>query len=248
MKFRFHTFVSISRLPFPNIDKNLPVGKVYTKIYVKISIKYSIVISAAEPTVLPFLGSRRLPWNIVYFLLHFWGCVIIDIKKSGNQHKHWIFSFPDFPKNNRIWVLILTHAKNKHFWVLFETHIIHFWVTFSTHKIKGGTLCTRKTTKDAVRKNLSPNVTRSADATILSNLSTQTNWKPIRPSNPSSAMHHSKMKTTQQTSLLHDRMARNMSESVWNEVIWPSPSHLQSSFWTHRVPTGLPITFKIGGL
>ena len=42
---------------------NLPVGKVYTKIYVKISIKYSIVISAAEPTSLPFLGSRRLPWN-----------------------------------------------------------------------------------------------------------------------------------------------------------------------------------------
>ena len=95
--------------------QNLPVGKVYTKIYVKISIKYSIVISAAEPTVLPFLGSRRLPWNIVYFLLHFWGCVIIDIKKSGNPHKHWIFSFPDFPKNNRIWVFILTHAQKQAF-------------------------------------------------------------------------------------------------------------------------------------
>ena len=45
--------------------QNLPVGKVYTKIYVKISIKYSIVISAAEPTSLPFLGSRMLPWNSV---------------------------------------------------------------------------------------------------------------------------------------------------------------------------------------
>ena len=94
---------------------NLPVGKVYTKIYVKISIKYSIVISAAEPTVLPFLGSRRLPWNIVYFLLHFWGCVIINIKKSGNPHKHWILAFPDFPKNNRIWVFILTHAQKQAF-------------------------------------------------------------------------------------------------------------------------------------
>ena len=102
---------------------NLPVGKVYTKIYVKISIKYSIVISAAEPTVLPFLGSRRLPWNIVYFLLHFWGCVMINIKKSGNPHKHWIFSLPDFPKNNRIWVLILTHAQKQAFLGIFRnTH------------------------------------------------------------------------------------------------------------------------------
>ena len=33
------------------------------------------------------------------------------------------------------------------------------------------------------------------------------------------AMRHSKMKTTQQTSLSPDRMVRNMSESVWNEVI-----------------------------
>ena len=103
--------------------QNLPVGKVYTKIYVKISIKYSIVISAAEPTVLPFLGSMRLPWNIVYFLLHFWGCVMINIKKSGNPHKHWIFSLPDFPKNNRIWVLILTHAQKQAFLGIFRnTH------------------------------------------------------------------------------------------------------------------------------
>lgn len=119
-----------------------------------------------------------------------------------------------FPKTTGFGYLFLHTPKNKHFWVLFETHIIHFWVTFSTHKIKGGTLCTRKTTKDAVRKNLSPNVTRSADATAPSNLFMQTNWKPIHLSNPSNAMRHSKMKTTQQTSLLHDRMARNMSESV----------------------------------
>lgn len=89
-----------------------------------------------------------------------------------------------------------------------------FWVTFSTHKIKGGTLCTRKTTKDAVRKSLSPSVTQSADATAPFNPSMQISSKQIRPSNPSNAMHHSKMKTTQQTSLLHDRMERNMSESV----------------------------------
>lgn len=155
---------------------------------------------------------------------------MINIKKSGNPHKHWILAFPDFPKNNRIWVLILTHAQKQAFlgtfhntdvcfWVLFETHIIHFWVTFSTHKIKGGTLCTRKTTKDAVRKSLFLNVTRSADAIALSNLFMQTSSKPIYLSNPSNAMRHSKMKITQQTSLSPDRMARNMFESVWNEVI-----------------------------
>ena len=121
--------IQISYVPIhfsPALSKhrqNLPVGKVYTKIYVKISIKYSIVISAAEPTVLPFLGSRRLPWNIVYFLLHFWGCVMINIKKSGNPHKHCIFSLPDFPKNNRIWVLILTHAQKQAFLGIFRnTH------------------------------------------------------------------------------------------------------------------------------
>ena len=119
---------------------NLPVGKVYTKIYVKISIKYSIVISAAEPTSLPFLGSRRLPFDIVYFLSYFWGCVIIDIKKSGNPHKHWILAFPDFPKNNRIWVLILTHAQKQAFLGTFWNTHKYFWVTFSTHKNKGAFL------------------------------------------------------------------------------------------------------------
>lgn len=124
-----------------------------------------------------------------------------------------------FPKTTGFGYLFLHTPKNKHFWVLFKTHIIHFWVTFSTHKIKGGTLCTRKTTKDAVRKSLSPNVTQSADATTSSNLFMQTNSKQIHPSNLSNAMRHSKMKTTQQTSLSPDRMVRNMSESVWNEVI-----------------------------
>lgn len=124
-----------------------------------------------------------------------------------------------FPKTTGFGYLFLHTPKNKRFWVLFETHIIRFWVTFSTHKIKGGTLCTRKTTKDAVRKNLSPSVTQSADATAPSNLFMQTNWKTIHLSNPFNAMRHSKMKTTQQTSLSPDRMARNMSESVWNEVI-----------------------------
>lgn len=119
-----------------------------------------------------------------------------------------------FPKTTGFGYLFLHTPKNKHFWVFFETHIIHFWVTFSTHKIKGGTLCTRKTTKDAVRKSLSPNVTRSADATAPFNPSMQTSSKQIRPSNPSNAMRHSKMRTTQQTSLSPDRMARNMSESV----------------------------------
>lgn len=40
---------------------------------------------------------------------------MINIKKSGNPHKHWILAFPDFPKNNRIWVLILTHAQKQAF-------------------------------------------------------------------------------------------------------------------------------------
>ena len=65
---------------------------------------------AAEPTTLPFLGLRRLPFDIEYFFLHFGGCVNINIEKSGNPHKHWIFALTDFPKNKRIWVLILTHA------------------------------------------------------------------------------------------------------------------------------------------
>ena len=72
----------------------------------------------------------------------------------------------------------------------------------------------KKNYKGRCEKSLSPSVTQSADATAPSNLFMQTNWKPIHLSNPSNAMRHSKMKTTQQTSLSHDRMARNMSESV----------------------------------
>ena len=179
----------------------------------------------AEPTTLPFLGSEEVSFDIEYFLLHFWGCVIVNIKKSGNQHKHWIFTFPDFPKNNRIWVLILTHAQKQAFLGTFQnTDVLflgtfaithnYFWVTFSTHKNKGGTLCTRRITKDDVRKNLSPNVTRSADAIAPFNPSMQISSKQIRLSNPFNVTRHSKTKTTQQTSLSPDRMVRNMSESV----------------------------------
>ena len=79
--------IQISYVPIhfsPALSKhrqNLPVGKVYTKIYVKISIKYSIVISAAEPTVLPFLGSRRLPWNNA--------CVPGQPNWSSKGQSHW---------------------------------------------------------------------------------------------------------------------------------------------------------------
>ena len=61
---------------------------------------------------------------------------------------------------------------------------------------------------------LSPNVTQFADAIAPFNPSMQTSSKQIHLFNPFNVTRHSKMKTTQQTSLLHDRMARNMSESV----------------------------------
>ena len=104
----------------PKHRPNLPVGKVYTKVCVKIYIKYSIVLSSSEPTTLPFLGSEEVPFDIEYFSFHFWGCVTVNIKKSGNPHKHWIFAFSDFSKNNRIWVLILTHAQKRSFLGTFQ--------------------------------------------------------------------------------------------------------------------------------
>ena len=57
MKLRFHL---LSSKLFEH-RVNLTVEKVCTEI----SIKCSIVLLATEPTVLPFLGSRRLPFDIL---------------------------------------------------------------------------------------------------------------------------------------------------------------------------------------
>ena len=99
-----------------NIESTFRSKKFARKCHSNILLSYP----AAEPTTLPFLGSEEVPFDIEYFLLHFWGCVTVNIKNPGNPHKHWIFVFSDFPKNNRIWVLILTHAQKRSFLGTFQ--------------------------------------------------------------------------------------------------------------------------------
>ena len=115
-----------------NIESTLQSEKFTLKYHSNILLSYP----TAEPTTLPFLGSEEVPFDIEYFSLHFWGCVIVNIKKSGKPHKHWIFAFSDFPKNNRIWVLILTHAQKRPFLGTFHnTDVCFFGNFFDTQTI-----------------------------------------------------------------------------------------------------------------